>query len=364
MMKNFRKQFPLLEQYTYLNTAASGLLPEEVLEFRQDHDLDLLVSGSIMREQQGKVLARVREAVGGLFNCSPNRVALTPNFSYGFNTLMEGVSSSKKVLLLENDYPSINWAVESRGFQICYTRIDEFLEGNISEAMAEHRPDILALSLVQYINGIKVDLEFLSRLKMDYPDLLIFADGTQFCGTEDFDFEASGIDVLGASGYKWMNAGYGNAFFLFKEAVQGKVAPKSLGFNSLQGKYKPQEGSFIGRFEPGHQDTLNFGSLGAAIQLIRKIGMTTIENNISTLTGEARSAFKKEDLLESSVVNRSLHSSIFNIKGDEKLFQQLNLSNIICSRRGEGIRISFNYFNTSNDLDKLMEVLRKGKRTR
>src|SRR5690606_2708947 len=221
-----------------------------------------------------------------------------------------------------------------------------------------------ALSLVKYINGIKVDLEFLSRLKMDYPDLLIFADGTQFCGTEDFDFEASGIDVLGASGYKWMNAGYGNAFFLFKEAVQGKVAPKSLGFNSLQGKYKPQEGSFIGRFEPGHQDTLNFGSLGAAIQLIRKIGMTTIENNISTLTGEARSAFKKEDLLESSVVNRSLHSYIFNIKGDEKLFQQLNLSNIICSRRGEGIRISFNYFNTSNDLDKLMEVLRKGKRTR
>lgn len=358
-MKNFRKQFPLLEQYTYLNTAASGLISEDLLDFRQDHDLDLLVSGSIMREQQGKVLAKVRDGVGSLFNCAPHRVALTPNFSYGFNTLMEGVSSSRKVLLLKNDYPSINWAVESRGFNICTAKIDEYLESNISEAVKEHQPDIFAFSLVQYINGIKIDLDFLSRLKLDHPDLLIFADGTQYCGTENFSFEDSGIDVLGASGYKWMNAGYGNAFFLFKDSVVGKVAPKSLGFNSLQGKYKPQEGNFIGRFEPGHQDTFNFGSLGAAVQFIRKVGMDNIETQVKELSRAAKLELEKLGLLEHSVVQRGLHSSIFNIAGDEALFQQLNQKNIICSRRGEGIRISFHYFNTMNDLDRLLNVLKK-----
>lgn len=39
-MDNLRKGFPVLEQYTYLNTAASGLLPEKVWEYRQEHDLD------------------------------------------------------------------------------------------------------------------------------------------------------------------------------------------------------------------------------------------------------------------------------------------------------------------------------------
>ena len=357
-MKNFKEQFPVLTQYTYLNTAASGLLPEVVLEFRQDHDLDFLISGSILKERQGEVLTGVREAVGRFFHCAPNRVALTPNFSYGFNTLMEGVEKGKKVMLLKNDYPSVNWAVESRDFETCYAAIDENLEKNISEVIEKERPDIFAFSLVQWLNGIKIDLDFLKDLKKKYPHLLLFADGTQFCGTEDFDFEDSALDVLGASTYKWMNAGYGNAFFLFKQHMEDRILPKSLGFNSLQGKYKPHEGSLIGKFEPGHQDTLNFGSLKAAIDLIERTGINSIEKQVKELASEAKTAFEKEGLLEEAVVRRNNHSSIFNIKGDEALFRKLRSKNIICSQRGEGIRVSFHYFNTGQDLEKLLKALK------
>ena len=73
-MSNLRKGFPVLERYTYLNTAASGLLHEKVLEFRQEHDLDFLISGSVLKENQGRLLAKVREEVGESFNCEPNRV--------------------------------------------------------------------------------------------------------------------------------------------------------------------------------------------------------------------------------------------------------------------------------------------------
>lgn len=357
-MKNFRKQFPVLNQYTYLNTAASGLLPEAVMEWRQDHDLDLLISGSILKEKQGEVLTGVREAVGRFFNCAPNRVALTPNFSYGFNTLMEGVEKGKKVMLLKNDYPSVNWAVESRDFETCYAEIDENLEQNILELVERVQPDIFAFSLVQWINGIKIDLDFLKELKQNFPDLLLFGDGTQYCGTENFDFEDSALDVLGASTYKWMNAGYGNAFFLFKQHMEDKISPRSLGFNSLQGKYKAHEGSLIGKFEPGHQDTLNFGSLKVAIELIEKTGIENIEKQVNFLASEAKKAFEKQGLLEPAVTKRSLHSSIFNIKGDEAVFRKLRSNNILCSQRGEGIRVSFHYFNTEDDLEKLLKALK------
>lgn len=357
-MKNFKKQFPLLDQYTYLDTAASGLLSDDVLEFRQEHDLDFLIGGSLFREKRDSLFLKVRKAVGSLFGCEANRVALVPNFSYGFNLLMEGIEPSKKVLLLQNDYPSVNWAVESRGFKTCYAEIDENLEQNIAEAVADEKPDIFAFSLVQYINGVKIDTNFLLKLKQENPGLLLFADGTQYCGTEKFDFEASALDVLGASAYKWMNAGYGNAFFLFKEHMEEMVEPQELKLKELQGKNKPHQGSFIGKFEPGHLDTLNFGSLKTAIDLINKFGMEEIETRVKDLSATVKKELTALDLLEPAVVDRNLHSSIFNIKGDEKLFQKLRSNKVICSRRGDGIRLSFHYFNTHEDIDKLLKVLR------
>ncbi|WP_029037866.1 aminotransferase class V-fold PLP-dependent enzyme [Salinimicrobium xinjiangense] len=354
-MKNFKKQFPLLEQYIYLDTAASGLLPEVVLEFRQDHDLDFLIGGSLFREKRDSLFLKTRKAVGELLGCAPNRVALTPNFSYGFNLLMEGIDRKKKVLLLHNDYPSVNWAVKSRGFEVCYAEINEHLEENIAEAVEKEKPHLFAFSLVQYINGIKIDPDFLLKLKREHPQLLLFADGTQYCGTEEFDFEASGIDVLGASAYKWLNAGYGNGFFLFKEHMKDIIAPKELELMELQGKNKPHKGSFIGKFEPGHLDTLNFGSLKVAIDLINQVGMKEIEARIEELSLQAKEKLAEKGLLEPSVVRRKLHSSIFNIKGDEQLFQKLRSNKIICSMRGDGLRVSFNYFNSEADIDHLLK---------
>jgi selenocysteine lyase/cysteine desulfurase len=248
--------------------------------------------------------------------------------------------------------------VESRKFEVCYAEIDENLEQNIAEAVAQEKPDIFAFSLVQYINGIKIDLDFLKFLKKENPDLIIIADGTQYCGTEKFIFEDSALDVLGVSAYKWLNAGYGNGFFLLKEHMKDKIAPDDLELKELQGKNKPHKGNFIGKFEPGHLDTLNFGSLKTAIDLINKIGMEEIEGRIEELAAVAKEKLAEKDLLEPAVVNRKLHSSIFNIKDDEKLFNQLRSNKIICSMRGEGIRVSFHYFNTQADLDQLLKHLK------
>lgn len=356
-MSTYKKYFPILSQYTYLNTPASGLLPLPVLEYRQAHDLDFFVMGSAIKNDRGPILTAIREKVGVLFSCAPNRVALVPNFSYGFNTLLEGVPTPKKVLLLEGDYPSVNWPFESRDFEITYAQIDEDLEKHVETAFAKLPPDIFAFSAVQYINGIKIDFEFLKRLKTKYPETLFFADATQYLGTEVFDFDASAFDVMGGSCYKWMNAGFGNAVFLFKEAVAEKVFPKTTGFNSLQGKYKAQEGSFLGRFEPGHQDTLNYGSLGVAIDLMNEIGMETIEKQIQELTTIAKAAFSERGLLDDAVVKREAHSSIFNLKGDQALVKHLNDHGIMCILRGDGVRVGFQYFNTQADLQTLLDVL-------
>lgn len=357
-MQNFTKTFPALNQYTYLNTAASGLLSEELLEFRQEHDLDFLIGGSVFREKTDLHLTQTRETIASHFNAKPERTALLPNFTFGLNFLLEGIPKGTKILLLENDYPDINLSVESRDFKISYAKIDENLEANIEKAVSENRPDYFIFSIVQWMNGVKIDLPFLHQLKEKFPQLVLVGDGTQYCGTEKFDFEKSALDVLGASAYKWLNAGYGNAFFFFKESAEKHFKPKARGFGSTMGRYKEEKENFIGKLEPGHIDTLNFGSLKVAIDLYNKIGNDFIEQQIRSLAESAKLEFEQLGLLEEMVMKRKNHSSIFNLKGDEKRFHKLQENNIICSQRGLGIRISFHYFNTEEDLAQLLKVLK------
>ena len=65
-------------------------------------------------------------------------------------------------------------------------------------------------------------------------------------------------------------------------------------------------------------------------------------------------------MLSSKIKNRKNHSTIFNIKDEQgKLFNYLTKNNFICSQRGNGTRISFNFFNTKLEIEKLMNVLKR-----
>jgi selenocysteine lyase/cysteine desulfurase len=360
MMLKYRKSYPVLNHTIYVNTAAFGLLGEELLEWRQNHDLDYLIGGSAMKIESLGLINEARVMVAEFFNCNKDMVALVPNFSLGLNMLLEGLESKEHILLLENDYPSVNWPFESRGFQISYAKIDERLEENIIEKIETNSISVLALSLVQWINGIRVNLDFLKTLKEEFPQLLIIADGTQFCGAFDIDFQNSGIDVLGASGYKWLLAGTGNGFMLFKDLAKSRFRIKTIGFNSANAILTAKNTiPYNKHFEPGHLDSLNFGSLKHALEHLNDIGMKEITAHNENLSAWAMKGFSELGLLNNDVLHRHQHSTIFNIIGNDLLFNHLMKANVVCSRRGNGIRISLHYYNTLEEIDSILEIIRK-----
>lgn len=357
-MKDFTNQFPITSNYVYLNTASCGLLSKSLVAWRHQHDQNLMNGGSLFRDLHKPHIREIRKSVGNFFSTSESNVALVPNFSFGMNSMMDGLPKGTKVLLLEGDYPSVSWPIENRGFELCYADINAQLEQNIAAAVEEYQPVVFAFSVVQYISGILIDLEFLKQLKSEYPNLLLIADGTQFLGTHNFNFEESAIDVIGGSNYKWMLAGYGNALFMIKDSVKKYIKPQTIGFNSADASFnKRNEIEFVGYLEPGHQDTLNYGSLGKSIEFLSEIGMDSVERHLTELKIRAKAEFESLGLLQDMVAERANHSTIFNLKGDAELFQKLKENGIICSLRGKGIRVSFHLYNTLADLEKLIGLL-------
>jgi len=357
--QNIKKHFPVVNHCVYANTAAIGLLSDELLEWRQEHDLDFLIGGADMKLESFNLISDAKQTVGEFFGCQRDDVALVPNFSLGLNLILEGLDASHKILLLETDYPSVNWPFESRGYAISYAKIDQHLEANIEVQLKTNACTVLALSLVQWDTGIMIDLDFLKRIKAAYPELLIIADGTQFCGAFDFDFDSSGIDVLGASAYKWLLAGTGNGFMLFSKDAQTILQPKASGFNSVNGNLEAKRVfRFTKHLEPGHLDSLSFGSLDFSLKMLMKLGLKNIEKHNRSLIKKALQCFGELGLLRENVLQRKDHSTIFNLKGDDALFQHLVTNNVSCTQRGGGIRISFHIYNDEKDIDKIVDILK------
>lgn len=356
-MQDFKKEFPVLHKYTYLNTAYSGLMHNSLIEWRRNHDLAYLNNGSLFRDNHHNTTEEIRKSAGSFFNCNEACVALVPNFSYAFNTVLAGLAPRRKVLLLKNDYPNVNEPFERGDFEIVYAEINENLEENIYQAITTSQPEIFAFSIVQYINGIKIDLDFLRKLKEDFPNLLIIADGTQFLGTAVFDFENSGIDIIGASAYKWLLAGYGNGFMLFKKEIVPLLFTQSFKKVAPTEFSKTQE-HLMNHFEPGHLNSLSLGSLGHSLQFLITIGQENITAKLMKLSHIAKEKFTEHNLLETKVLLRKTHSTIFNIKGDKEVFNRLKAKNILCSLRGDGIRVSFHFYNSEKDIEGLLTCLK------
>lgn len=352
-MKNL---FPILSRYTYVDTASSCILTEELSAWRRKHEEEFLEFGSIFRKEQGPFLESVRETVKTFFHAK--HAMLVPNFSFAFNAFLETLAVNDRFLLLDEEYPSISHPIEARRFQTHVIAVDEKVEERIYQAIKEYQPTVFAFSLVQYIDGFALSLDFIKQLKKDFPDLLLVADGTQYCGAGVLDFEGSGLDVLAGSGYKWLLAGYGNGYILFKDSIYERIRESFKEVHvSEEFKARDKDALFL-HFEPGHLDTLNFGSLQQSLMFLGSLGMNKIGRQVKELSFEAKDAFAELDLLEEVIVHRTEVSSIFNIKGDSRLFERLQKERIVCIPRGKGIRISFHFFNTKDDLDKILQIIK------
>lgn len=356
-MEDLRNEFPVLNGQTYLNTASSGLLSKTVYQWRKEHEEKLFNNAANFFTRK-QIVEDARTSVARYFNAQLDEVALVPNFSFGCNIVLDGLSKGQKVLLLKEDYPSLRWPVETRDFNVCYAAIDENLEDNILQAVEKHKPDIFMFSIVQWLSGIKIDLAFIKELKSKYPTMLLMADGTQYMGTEKFSFKNSGIDVLGASAYKWLCSGFGNGFILVKEEVQDRIFPRTIGFNSADSfESNATDTRFIKHFEPGHLDFIAFGSLDQAIKKVEWVGIQKISEVIIKRRDYALELLGEKGLLSKDTKNRKDHASIINFTGDQSLYKKLMANDIICSLRGGGIRVSFHYYNTMDEVELLLNNL-------
>jgi selenocysteine lyase/cysteine desulfurase len=359
-MTSLKKEFPLITSYTYLNTPFTGVLSSSVQSKIRVLEDDYRLRGSLFTdENENSLVEQTKTIISEIYNAKIDEIGILNNFSTGLNLILNDLPEKSKVLLLAQDYPSVNMPVKSRKFEVHEVDIDLNICEELRQNFLKLKPDFFIFSITQFISGFQLDLEFLKHLKQDFPDTSFIVDATQYCGTEAFDFEDSPFDVFGTSGYKWLNAGLGNAFFLMKSSFVEKYHFTSIGSNSLQEKPSghPRPTGFL---EPGHYDILAVARLKFALEFHYKtIGLKYIEPKIKELSKRAKSEFLKLNLLDKNVIEEDSIQNIFSLRGEEHHIDLLKERGILSAFRGGRIRVGFQYFNTEDDLQNLLDAIQE-----
>jgi len=337
--------YPLLTNTTYLNTAYVGLMSTQLAEFRRSHEEFYLKNGGDQYKMKAyDDLDSMHQSFASFFGLTPDRCFGTSNFSTGIRTALSFLPKKMRILLIEEDYPSLTDAFKEEGFDSAKIPMQPQIEEAIKEKLKSEKFEILALSIVQYTSGLFIDQEYLFRLKKEYPSLIIIGDGTQFLGAHQFNFDKSPFDLVAGSGYKWLLGGFGNGIVMLSKAFVAMTSQKVESIREC--------------FFNGHFNILGMASLDFAIRELVQNDFQSLVKEKAALSREVKNQLIADEFLPQWVGERSTHSSIFNIKGGEELFAFLQKHNIRCVQRSSGVRVSFHFYNTENDLDKLLKTLK------
>lgn len=363
-ISDVRKAYPVLQEYTYLNTPATGIIHPQVRAVADAANEKMALHGTKYREEwMFEQKAQVRETVAQFINAPVEGIALSQNFSLTINMLAEMMQGAgRKATIVEGDYPSLTMPFKVRTYEVEEFKLNG--DGNIDyegleRHLVEHQSDILAISHVLWSSGLVIDLEKISQICKRVGAISV-VDATQSAGVLPIDWKAYPVDVLAASTYKWSGAGFGNGFAYIDAGLLDQFEPKTAGFNSFLWKDgKPYYEPNIRCFEPGHHDHEAFLRLQKALNMQMDFGQKNIVSRVRTLVDYFYTHLQDHTGTILYDFRPQVSGSILFVKGDQKVLQALEQEKILVSARGKGLRLGLHYYNNHEDVDRFVEAYLK-----
>lgn len=362
--EDVRTKFPACSKYVYLNTA--GGAPMSVyaaIEGKRYYD-EMLLMGDTCWEEWLERAARVRNKVATYLGAQPGELAFMPNASTGMAIVAQMLRGAGRVLAMADEFPvsTIPWM--NLGYPVDFikpvqgTYPVEYVEEFISDS---HK--ILVVSAIQYRTGYRHNLGALGQLCRK-KGVYFVVNATQSFGIFALDVSGQQIDFLTFSSLKWAGAGYGaGGLVARREHLEERGLPL-FGWRSVMNPEAMDNRVFDTRMdasslEGGSPSFPNIFTLGGALDLILELGAENCANRVLELCRKMEKLLMEKGIGVVPAPNEECRSGILYLPSDRahSIASYLKERNILVSVRGNGIRISVNIFNNSDDIEKLGRAL-------
>ena len=392
---NFKDEFPILQErkISYLDSGATTQEPHCVIDAIESYykecnanphrgayslSIEATEKYESTREKIAKFInARNREEI--IFSKNATESLNLIAYSYGLDNLKK--DDEVVLSIMEHHSNLVPWQYVTKKtnskLKFMYINKDYELSKEEIESKITDKTKVVGITHVSNvlgtINNVKKIIKYAHK-----KGAVVIVDASQSIPHMKIDVQDLDADFLVFSGHK-MFAPLGIGVLYGKKELLNKMTPFLMGGDMIEYVYE-QNTTFAplpNKFEAGTQNVEGVIGLGSAIDYIEKIGYKEIQNVEEAITKYAVNELSKLDFLELYITpHLENHSTVisFNIKGvhPHDVASILD-SNGVCVRSGNHCaqpllrylgmdstcRASFSIYNTKEDVDNLVEALKK-----
>lgn len=394
-VEEIKKDFPLLENnmITYLDSGATSQKPIQVInrvqEFYERYNANPHRGAYNLSIEATEVYENTRKEIAKFINTRfPEEIIFSKNATESLNLIaysygMENIKQDDEIVLsiMEHHSNLVPWqkVAKAKGAKLNYMYINKDFELSEEEIKSKitDKTKIVGITHVSNvlgtINNIKEIIKYAHK-----KGAVVVVDLSQSIPHFEIDVQDLDCDFAVFSGHK-MLAPLGIGVLYGKREILNKMEPFIMGGDMIEYVYE-QYTTFAplpNKFEAGTQNVEGVVGLGAAIEYIKNIGYKTIHELEEEILLYARQELSKLEYLDLYLTpNIKNHSGVisFNIKGVHPHDVASILDSYgVCVRSGNhcaqpllrymGLdstcRASFYFYNTKEDVDKLVSSLNK-----
>ncbi len=378
LQKDYSDTFGILREMVFLNHAGvapiSGKAADAIRGYaKQAETIAYVDAGWYTRAVQ------VKRAAARLINADSHReIAFVPNTSTGLSLVANGLDyePGDNVVITDVEYPANRYPWENLkrlGVELIEVRQDPDGRINVKDVCdaVTDRTRVVSISHVQFASGHRIDLKPISDMAHLAGGYLC-VDAIQSVGVLPVDVQAMGIDFLAADGHKWMLGPEGAGIFYCRQDLCQMLHPAVVGWMNMvdaenYGDYRFQFQPDARRFEPGSWNIPGIYGLGASIDLLLDVGIDNVWQQVDALTsrfceGAAKKGYEifspRTDPNErSGIVIFSAPERVGGPEGHRKIVHGLEQQKIIIALREGRLRVSPHFYNTVEQIDKVVDAL-------
>jgi selenocysteine lyase/cysteine desulfurase len=374
---SYRTEFADFEGVAYLNAALQGPMPlvaaraaEAALEWKK-HPYRL--PDSVYFDLPDGI----REKIARVMRGRSSEIAVTTGASAGLAAVAASIDwkPGDEVVVGRGEFPAhfATWlryeqagklrvrVVEPRGR---FISADDYID-----CIGPHTR-LISASLVRFDNGARLDASRVARA-CEKAGAALMLDLSQCAGAMDLNIRDLGATMAVCSGYKWLLGPYGTGFFWIDEEWIERLPLGAVYFMALEGARNFQALPINNlRPAPGARrwdsaETANFTNLAAfdsALELILRIGIDVMERSVDALVGEIIDGLPRTKCVLACPAERERRGPYVCICARDSqetpaLYEKLRAAKISVSLRENALRIAPHFYNTPEDISRLLKIL-------